>query len=328
MEEQSKGAIDERQDERQEDRNEKYAEAQPRDVEKWEFALSVLKEAVTNAGIEDISEYKGEPLNLRWHVFSQESDGDVVLKLLVQGLFGAIHANVSLILTAKFIIDEVENVLNQPDATRVLDFKEEERSEVLRENARMILTGLVSQFPIVAFQILSQSLRDAVQAHVNNHVEPLLKEHWRSLGLPKNYTVSPSQKFNDEHQIIDEQFEVLRQSFLGNKRARLTPERRANLDDEHEQLRSEYQVAKDHYNRTRKVFFASQRSRTEDNWTEEWNTQSYRMFPTLHYRCLAEINSYPPYELAYIHLAESYGYSAEYIRKLVTKASSLKPSKP
>lgn len=309
-----------------ENNNEKNAEAQPVDVEKWGFTLSVLKEAVTNAGIKDISEYKGEPLNLRWHVFSQESDKDVVLKMLVKGAFGWLNADVSLIITAKWIVDEVEHILNRPDATRILDFTDEERSEVLRENARMILTGYVNQIPVVTFQILSQAIYDAVQAHIKTFVEPRLKEHWQSLGLPKDFTISPSADFNKELEDIDKQFKSLRQGFLGNRRAWLTNDKRAKLDNEHEQLRSEYQIAKDYYNQSRKAFFAGKRNRTEDEWAEEWNTQSYRMFPTLHYRCLAEINNYQPYELAYIHLADSYGYSAEYIRKLVTKASSLKPS--
>jgi hypothetical protein len=316
------------QDENVEGVGDENLEAQQIDIEKWRFALSVLKESVANAGIKDISEYKGEPLTLRWHVFSQETDKDVILKMLVKGLFGWISADVSLIMTAKWIVDEVESILTQPDATRILDFIEEERAEVLHENARMILTGYISQIPVVAFQILSQALNDAVQSHIKTYVKPLLKEHWQSLGLPKDFTVSPSEAFNNELRGIDEQFKVLRQSFLGNKRVRLTDEKRANLDDEHEQLRSEYQVAKDYYNQSRKAFFAGKRNRTEDEWAEEWSAQSYRIFPTLFYRCLTEINNYQPYELAHIHLADFYGYSAEYIKKLVSQASSLKSKKP
>lgn len=120
----------------------------------------------------------------------------------------------------------------------------------------------------------------------------------------------------------------MRQQFLGNKRARLTDEKRANLDNEHEQLRSEYQVAKDYYNQSQKAFFAGKRNRTDDEWKEVWKAQSYSIFPTLFYRCLDEINNYQPYELAHMHLADFYGYSAEYIKKLVSQASSLKLKKP
>ena len=295
--------------------------------EQWELALSVLKEAVINAGIRDISEYKGEPLKLRWHVFSSTTDTDVVLKLLVQGDFGLMSADVLLIKPAKWIVKEVENVLNQPDATRILDFKEEERDGVLRENVRMILTRFINQIPVVAFHVLNQALNDAVQSHIKTYVEPLLKEHWQSLGLPKSFTVSPSEDFINHHKSVDEQFKTLRQGFLGNKRAWLTDEKRARLDEEHEQLRSQYQTVKDYYYESQKAFFAGQRNRTEDDWTKEWDTQSTRIFPTMDYRCLTEINNYPPYELAYIHLADSYGYSPEYIRKLVTQASALKSSK-
>jgi hypothetical protein len=313
------------QDEHSEGVGKDNPESQESRVSKWEFALSVLKEAVASAGIKDISEYKGEPLDLRWHVFSQENDKDVVLKMLVKGIFGYLHADVSLIRTAKWVIDELELALTRPDATRILDFSEEERPEILRENARMILTGYINQIPVVAFQILSQSLNDTIQSHIKTYVEPRLKEHWKSLGLPKDFTVSPSEDSANHLKSVDEQFNIVRQSFLGNRRARLTDEKRANLDDEHEQLRSDYQIAKDYYNQSRKAFFAGKRNRTEDEWTEEWNTQSYRMFPTLYYRCLDEINNYPPYELAHIHLANFYGYGTEYIKKLVSQASALKP---
>lgn len=316
------------QEERPADENEKSAEVDRKDIEKWELALAVLKEAVANAGISDISEYNGEPLNLRWHLFYQEITNNILLKMLINGTFGTIHADVELIIPARWVIDEVEGVLQQPDANRLFDFTEEEYSKVLRENARMILTALIKQLPVVSFQILNQALRDAFQSHIKTYVEPMLKEHWKSLGLPKDFTVSPSETLIKHLQGVDEQFNVLRQSFLGNKRAGLTPERRANLDEEHEQLRSEYQVAKDYYNQSRKAFFAGKRNRTEDEWQKVWQTQSYSMFPNLFYRCLDEINNYQPYELAYIHLADFYGYSAEYIRKLVSQASSLKPKKP
>ena len=327
MEEQSAEAIDNRQEEHGENDNKKNAAARPENFEQWEFALSILKEAVASVGIKDISEYKGEPLKLRWHVFSKTTDADVILKLLVQGNFGLMNADVLLIMPARWIVEEVENVLNQPNATRILDFKEEERNDVLRENVRMILTRFINQIPVVAFHVLDQALNDAVQSHIKTYVEPLLKEHWQSMGLPKGFTISPSEDFINHHKSVDEQFKTLRQGFLGNKRAWLTDEKRARLDEEHEQLRSQYQTVKDYYHESQKAFFAGQRNRTEDDWTKEWESQSTRIFPALNYRCLTEINHYPPYELAYIHLADSYGYSPEYIRKLVTQASALKSSK-
>lgn len=327
MEEQTAPKNDDIQEEYQESVNNRNADAQSAYFEQFEFVLSVLKDAVTNANIKDISEYKGEPLNNRYYVFSLMTERDVILKLLVQGLFGTISADVSLINTASWIIEEVEKVLTEPDATRILDFTDEERPEVLRENAQMILTGYVHQIPIVAFQIFNQSLNDAFQSHIKTHVEPLLKEHWKSLGLPPKFTISPSNTYLDYQKSVDEQFNALRKGLLGNKRAWLTTEKRANLDDEHEELRSQYQIAKDYYKESLRAFLAGKRNRTEDDWVEEWEAQSFRMFPALHYRSLIEIKNYQPYELDYIHLANSYGYSAEYIRKLVTQASSLKTPK-
>jgi hypothetical protein len=305
--------------------SEDIGENRPEDLEKWELAVTVLKAAVREAGAQDVSEYKGEPLNLRWHLFFQEFPNDVVLKILVQGLFGKIHADVSLLIPAKWVVDEVERVLNGPDANRLLDFTEPDRPEILRENAKMILTSLVHRIPLIAFHTLSEALRDSVESHVKTYVEPLLKEHWQSLGLPKDYTVTPSKEFADALQDVDEQFKILRKQLSGNKRARLTEERRANLGTEHDELRIAYDAAKNYYNQTRTAFFLGKRNRTLNEWEEEWGTSSVRIFPSLFYRCLREIGSYQPFELAHMHLADFYGYSPQYVAKLVSQSASLKP---
>jgi len=315
------------QDERTENANGDENVVPPKDLAKWELALSILRESIAEVGIKDISEYDGEPPAGRWLVFSQERDRDIVLRMFVTSTFGWFNSDVTIIQTAKWIIDEVETIMNQPNAMRLLDFTEEERDELLRENARMILMKFVQQIPVVTFQLLSQAVNDAVQSHIKTYIEPRLKEHWQSLGLPKNFTITPSKEFSDHLKGIDEQFKALRRGLIGDRRAWLTDEKRANLDEEHEQLRSEYQIAKDYHNQSRKAFFAGKRNRTEDEWTEEWMTQSLRMFPALNYRCLSEINSCQPFELAYMHLGESYDYSPEYIRKLVTQATKLKSSK-
>jgi hypothetical protein len=138
------------QDEQREDSSDQNTEAQQQDLEKWELALSVLKEAVINAGIKDISEYKGEPLNLRWHTFSQEIPNTVLLKMLVKGIFGTIRADVELILTARWVIDEVELVLKQPDANR---------SSLIR------FLWLLLNFSAMLFEILYSLTSRATSSH-------------------------------------------------------------------------------------------------------------------------------------------------------------------
>jgi hypothetical protein len=288
-------------------------EGKPKDLEKWELARSVLKSAVVDLAIKDISEYNGEPLNLRWHVFYKEFPNDIILKMLVQGLFGTLHADMSLIITAKWVIDEVERVLNQPDANRVLDFSEEERPDVLRENSRMILMGLINQIPVVTFHNFSEALRDSVNSHIKTYVEPLLREHWQSLGLGKDYTVAPSDEFTTALQGVDDQFKILREQLRGNKRARLTNEKRTQLADEHEELRMAYEGAKTYYSQAQRAFLSGKRNRTVDEWKEEWRASCLRIFPELFYGCLNDIDSYQPFQLAHMHLADFYGYSPDYM---------------
>lgn len=307
--------------------NRNSPERNPKETEKWILALSILKTAVKEAGVTSVSEYKGEPLDRRWHLFYEERPNDVILKMFVQGYFGSIHADVSLIISAKWILDEVDRILSQPDAGRLLDFTEQDRPELLRENTRMILRSLVTRIPVVAFHSLSKALSESVDSHLKLYVGPLLKDHWRSLGLPEDYTLTPSVIFTDALQGVDDQFKALREELRGNKRVRLTAEARANLANEHEELRAAYEVAKDHYKQTNKAFFLGKRNRTLDEWEEEWRVLGSRLFPDLFYGCLNEINSYQPFELAHMHLADFYGYSPQYMVKLVTQSSNLKPRK-
>lgn len=315
------------QDNQPKESNEENDETQKQNIERWELALSILREAVAAAGVKDISEYTGEPANTRWEVFSHQLPRDVVLEMRVGGIFGTVHAEVSLITTAVWIMDEVEHILNRPDANQLLDFTDDERPELLRENTGMIITNWVRRMPAVAFQLLNQAFQEAIDSHLKTHVEPRLKEHWQALGKPKDFTISPSAELNEAFQRADEQFNVLREILRGNKKAGLTKEKRANLDIEHEELRAAYQVAKEYYDQTRKAFFAGRRNRTIDAWEEEWRKLSLRMFPDLFYRCLYEINDYQPFELAHIHLADSYGSGVEYIKKLVSRASKAKVRK-
>lgn len=297
------------------------------DNERWRLARSIVKEAVKNLGIQDISEYKGEPLTKNWHVFSATHGDDLVLRMYVQGEFGAINADVSLLRGAMWAIYETELVLTRPDALELLDFTEEERPTLLHENARMIVEQLVRQIPIVFYPLISRALRHSIEAHVNNHVKPRLKEHWKELGKPEDFTLTPSKGLLGYTKKIDDDFEVLMKGLLGNRRAWLTNERREHLDEEHEQLRAEYQAAKDYYNQARKAFFLGKRNRTIDEWDAEWMENSPRMFPDLSYRCLSEINDRQPFELAHMHLGERYDYSPQYMAKLVSNAASLKRSR-
>lgn len=318
------------QDENQENVQNEVSEKEQRlENERWAIAFSALKEAVADAGIKDISEYNGEPLELRWRVFSVENDQDIILKLQAQGLIGVFDVDISLILAARLVLDEVEKILTQPDATRIFDFEEKERREILHDHTRMILKQFVTQIPIVSFRNITQALDDSIQGHIKTSVEPLLKEHWESVGLPNDFTVSPSAAYLTAIKGVNEHFNVLREGFvLGNKRARLTDERRANLDVEHELFRSEYQHAQNQYKYNRKQFFVGHRNRTEDEWEEEWLKLSFKMFPDLNYDCRKDIISYKPHELSCIHLADFYGHSPSYMAKLISQASGLRRKKP
>jgi hypothetical protein len=130
-------------------------------------------------------------------LFYEDRQNDVILKMFVQGYFGSFHADVSLIICAKWILDEVDRILSQPDADRLLSFAEQERPELLRENTRMILMAFVSRIPVVAFHSLSVALSESVDSHLKLYVGPLLKEHWQSLGLPEDYSLTPTKIFTD-----------------------------------------------------------------------------------------------------------------------------------
>jgi hypothetical protein len=302
-------------------------EDQQKRREKLQLIYSIIQEALNNIGIKDISTYNGEPLTQRWHLFSSKIGDETVLRMYVQGIFGTINADVSLFDAALRAIGETEGVLNRPDATELFDFSEEERPELLRENARMIVERFVRHIPIIFFQLISTALRDSIEAHVNNHVKILLKDHWQTLSKPPNFTLTPSDEFIDHVKRIDKEFTALRKGILGDKKAWLTDERREQLPEEHEQLKAAYQEAKDFYTQLHKAFISGKRNRTVDEWNTEWMTTSVRMFPNLYYSCLSKINDYQPYELAHMQLAEMFDYKPQYMAKLISKYSRLRRKK-
>ena len=82
--------------------------------EKFDLALAILKEAVPMQQLRILPDTMENFLTFAGMCSFRKLIKDVILKLLIQGLFGGINADVSLTLAAAWILDEIEAIRNQP----------------------------------------------------------------------------------------------------------------------------------------------------------------------------------------------------------------------
>jgi hypothetical protein len=288
--------------------------------ERGRLYVRLLKEAVEIAGVPDISEYKGEPLENRWHIFKVENSGAVILRLLVNTISGTLHADFYLFKAAVWIYDEAERVLNHPDAAKIFEIEnDEERKEATYENARDCLVKYIKYLPIKIYQSLEKALDESIKNYIKQEIEPDYRENWESLGLSSDF-LYPSKEYKEHAK----QVEGWRKVLIGEKKLPLKKMDREILRSQYDELLVQYNSAREYHDTSRKVFFKTRRIAKDSEWREKWSTMGVDMFPRLKPECLqllADLN-YQPFELATQHLALVYDSGATYMRKFLTGTPS------
>jgi hypothetical protein len=312
-----------------EDQEERTSESQEEQFSKWKRAFKILQGAVEDCQLRDFSEFKeGEFLENHWRTFKYEHQGDISLIVLASGLFGTLQWEFFLLKGVAHIVEQLEELLRRPNADKVFALSEEDDlEEVLNLHARALTSNYIHYLPVVMYQSLKQSLDDTIRGYFKNVIEPNLKEHWKSLGMPDDFALLPE----SELQKYDRQMEDLRKIYVGEKRPKLTREQLSQLVELYQTLRSEYQAARRFHNQARETFFKSNiTARDKDGaWRKAWSSMASDMFPSLNAECLdllADLN-YLPYELATRHLAHLYRYSFEYMRNLLKSPKRVRRKK-
>jgi hypothetical protein len=301
---------------------------------KWERALRVLQEAIQARGLSDFSEFRPEQLSdNRWELYKQEHQYDVSLHILASGLFGKFQGEIFLIKGAHHMIEEMTNLMHQPDAAKLFNLSDENNvDEMVDIHVHCLLSQYINFLPAKMFQALNQTLDDSIRGYFKNVLEPTYRDHWKSLGLPDDFTLLPKV----ELQKYDKQLEDLRKMFVGDKRPKLTKEQLSILAEEHQKLRRDYGEAKRFHKTSRETFFNNNISLIDKdvNWRKTWSNMSSEMFPTLRSECLVLLPdlNYSPYELAKKHLALSLRYSENYFKNILrtldkSKNKEISPTK-
>ncbi|SRR6266545_1020450 len=310
-------------------------------VRSAERALRLLKEAVSEVNIPDASEYvgsrayylrswaireedwgkkTGEWPEKRWEIFKFELARDVILCIQINNtLLGVSWMEISLLLVAADLVRGAEKILNGPDANSVFDIStQEERDGALDDNVRQTLVSYIKLLPLMLAQAIDQTYQDSIQRQIKMYIQPLLREHWRSIGLPENFDFLEGWN----HQSYATGLDQNRQVFLGLKRPALPKE----LPQYYKDLRIAYKTAKKYHDEKKSLFLSSGNRRNNTSWREYWEKDSLEIFPNLAPSCLMMLceGSYEPRELAYQDLAYQYGRSPEYLRKRI---SALTPRK-
>lgn len=302
-----------------------------------ERATRLLKEAIKEANISDYTEYLGtaayfarywnidpkdadkisEWPNQRWNVFKVEYPKDVVLLIQINRPEGLAWIETPLLGPAWDLIKGAEQILDAPDATKLFVIEStEDREEAIDFNVRAALVNYINFLPVMLAKAVEGAYEDSIERQVKLSIEPQMREHWHSIGLPDGFSIlGPWERYS-----YTKQLEEFRKVFVGKAKPAIPD----NLPQMYGELRLAYKKARNHHNDSRKIFLASNRD-DEDAWRKYWDQNCMQMFPQLAYGCLMLLcdtghqqNSITPSELATKHLSFLFSRSPEYMRKQVT----------
>ncbi len=307
-------------------------ELSPEEIEderKVILATEIAKKAVISLNIPEFTN-DGQFVNPRWNVFYiQDWRGDIILIIQFNPpiTLGIIHT--SLMYIAGSILDEMELILSSPNAMSLFNVEESEIETVVYEKTLLLMRDYIFRLPEIIYHSFHQTVNEILVSHIKKFIEYDLRDHWETLGLPKDYSLVPENSLSNITKLfpesklglipyletIEEEFSAYRKGAFSNRKVWLTPKVFTQLPDDYEQLLTQYKKATKEYKSQRKAFFKVNRRASFDDWDKHWEEFSNENFPNL--SLSGEIKNYIPSQLAYRHLAESLGFSADYMEKIV-----------
>lgn len=300
-----------------------------------ERAVRLIKEAIATADVKDYSEYFGTPSHAirywlndpkdapdsvewpsqRWDRFKIEYESDVILLIQLNTQEGLAWVETSLLGTAVHLIIGAEKILDGPDAAKAFEIDTPQaRDDAIEFNVKGALVSYIDYLPVMLSRAVEGAFEDSIQRQVKTSIEPAMRDHWQSVGLPEDFDVLAAWGRASYVENVDE----YRKFFVGTKKP-VIPE---SLPQLYQDLRKEYAKAKRHHNESRNLFL---RSNKEAAWRKYWEESCLQMFPRLAYQCLMMLcseghqqNSITASQLAHKHLSFWFGRSPEYMRKQVS----------
>jgi len=189
------------------------------------------------------------------------------------------------------------------------------------------------------FHALFQNLNEVFISHIKKFVEYDLREHWEELGMPKDFSLVPDNNLSEivksfpESELLllkflentNQEFSAYRKSAFTDRKAWLTPEAQANLPNEYDNLRLQYKDIIKECKIEHEAFFRINRRATFDDWKKHWQEFCDEKFPDL--SLTNEVENYTASQLAYRNLANIFGFSPDYMEKIIRNAKRKLQSK-
>lgn len=293
-------------------------------------ALRIVKEALIRANIPQMPP-NDDFTDQRWRVSYKEENQDFVLIVQLNTVFSKAIFHTPLSLVAWNIMNEVELLLANPAAMEKLGVDESERESVIFDESVALTADYIRHLPIVLFHSLHQTLEESMISYIKKLVDYNLREWLDQQGTPqKKFTLLPNNKLKDitklspnteSHLInfldeINKEFSIYRKGALSDRKVWLNnPQSLSKLPSDYEQLRLKYRKVKNEYKTQRNAFYTMHRRATENDWANYWQEFCEENFPDL--LQTDKVMSYSASELAYRQLAESFGFSAGHMERIV-----------
>ena len=295
------------------------------------LAIQIARQAVINLKIPEFTG-RGGFVNQRWNVFYLDKGNDISLGVEFNPPITSSMLYTSLGHVAWRMLREINLLLSNSEVLNSLGVEELDRESTIYDKTLVLTTDYIVRLPMVIYHSFHQTVNEVLVSHVKKFVEYDLREHWESLGFPKDYSLVPENNLNNlvklfpevsfelipHLEIIDEEFSAYRKAAFSDRKIWLTPQVFSKLPDDYEQFQIQYKKARKEHNSLKKAYFKVNRRATFEDWDKHWVETSSQDFPNLF--LAHETQNYTPSQLAYRHLAQSFGFSADYMEKLVINA--------
>jgi hypothetical protein len=298
----------------------------------FQVSLEVVKElALTERGEwdEELSDEKS------LYVFKKETTENVVVYTIVATRLGRVETSMSLTRAALLFVATFESLFNDnPDETilsnsirfeisrRGIDMPTLINPEnlpleaLLREYTKMFLNIFVTNIPIFSQTLIDQAYGNSMIGFVEHFMNPSLKEHWQTLGLPKNFSLIDK----NESEGFREFFAKKTLWYSGDKKQLLNKE---TLADEASQLLKLYQKAKARLTEVERDLARGRQDSTIDKLKMDWSEVCSNEFTSLNQEILESLiqdRHLIPSEMVVNHLADYYTYHPVRIKLMLAEA--------
>lgn len=325
------------------DKNLKLGDAEitltPAQVERYDRAYEISKECVDELEINDLQTMDPQGIEEgKSYSFKIVDDTSVEIWLLLWTRF-AHHVKIrfSLSLIAyetlwlfesltndeeieKIISDKPFNEIRRRGLTtlQLFDIEPEDLTASQAEHTKQVLIMILKNLGNFGESAIVDAVGHSKIGYYTHHMAPRLREHWKSLGLPRDFSLFSKEDI--EH--IRKHDVDWKRWFVGDKKQLLDMK---SLPMQAEQLRHEFSTAR----KAAKKFEEAWRlvnprnSRALATELKAHIRDKHQMFSANLIEEMLDNPETPPFKLAVSQLAEAYGYTPETMTKKISDARKL-----